>query len=439
MPQSFFTEHRARLVEFQSGEERFVWGQVKVSDNLWFLEEDTAHEHREYVKGSVVCPVPGCAAPLTTVHNAKKRDHLRHLAGTGGHASESIFHSQGCALIETWLRATYPRSTVRREEYTDETGERRADVLLTGKRGDRVAFEVQYSPLTPDSWRRRHESYRSQGIVDVWLFGHVGKQLRLHRNGYLEPNPTHLVVVESGAALLFINPDPERQQIALAAGTDRKFDAALDTFDGDRISVLYNLDHAQLAVYPLADFRADLERGFTSDVLDELYARSHWLRSHNKTARALVLEIRERRKREWAERQQRWELRRAPQQARIRELFTRVDRWSKSDALDAIKVYFGEHLKGRIRRNPTPNAAPDLLERWQCVIYFDLIAGQQTPFGTREAYRALQRRGVRMDEKTAFRDIARYLYELCEEDFLRQQPGYGKYPSFQPTISGAWW
>ncbi|WP_432432648.1 competence protein CoiA family protein [Cryobacterium breve] len=96
----------------------------------------------------------------------------------GGHSRESIFHSQGCALVEEWLRREFPNSHVQREEYTNELGERRADVLLTGPAGDRVAFEIQYSPITPDAWRNRHESYRRQHIADVWLFGHTGKQLQ---------------------------------------------------------------------------------------------------------------------------------------------------------------------------------------------------------------------------------------------------------------------
>nr|WP_255506759.1 competence protein CoiA family protein [Cryobacterium sp. BB736] len=406
------------------------------------MEDDQAVEHRDFVKSSVVCPVPGCAAPLTTVHSTRKRDHLRHLVGTGGHAAESIFHSQGCALVESWLREKYPRSRVTREEYTSETGERRADVMLTGPQGHRVAFEVQYSPLTPDAWRRRHDSYRAQGIVDVWLFGHAGKQLRLDRDDHLLANPTHAAVVDSGSALLFINPDPDRRQIAIAVGADWRIDAQIGQPTDRAIEVLHSLERSRLEVHQLEDFHANLRRGLVSDRLEQLYEQSDRLRSHNALARVRAVEFRARVVRERAEQQQRWEARRAPQQASIRDLLGGVERWSKSEALVAIQQYFGpdlQFLNGRIDRNTTPGAPPDLLIRWQCVVYFDLIAGQSTPFGTREAYNAIKRRGVKMDEKIAFRDVARFLYELASEGFLHQRPGYGKYPTFQPTASGAWW
>lgn len=129
--------HRERVAQFQVGEDRFVWGRTCDTGELWFLEEDMAHERRAFVNASVVCPVPGCEAALTTAHYTTKRDHLRHKAGAGGHGRESVLHSQGCALVESWLKETYPRSTVKREEYTTPQGERRADVLLMGPRGDR--------------------------------------------------------------------------------------------------------------------------------------------------------------------------------------------------------------------------------------------------------------------------------------------------------------
>ena len=105
----------------------------------------------------------------------------------------------------------------------------------------------------------------------------------------------------------------------------------------------------------------------------------------------------------------------------------------------AIRRYFGPYLKDRIDFDGSPTSPPDLLVRWQCVLYFGLIAGRAEPFGTREAHRAITRYGARMDNKTAYRDIARYLYRLCDDGFLRQRPGQGRYPAFQPTISGAWW
>jgi hypothetical protein len=188
--QNGFKDHKERVLSFQDGEQRFVWGLHKDTGHLWYLEEDTAREWRAHVKQFIVCPVPGCGAQLTTAHRRTKRDGLVHLSKDGGHTGESIFHSQGCAVLEGWLSTNYPNSKVKREEYTNAEGERRADVLITSPAGDRVAFEVQYSPLTPDDWRTRHESYRRQGIADVWLFGHTSKQLRFDRSGFLSLTPT---------------------------------------------------------------------------------------------------------------------------------------------------------------------------------------------------------------------------------------------------------
>lgn len=193
--------HKTELATFQEGERVFVWGHDKVADGMWFLEEGTASEHRSFVNDRIVCPVPGCAAKLTTHHRTNKRDGLVHYSGTGGHSKESLFHSQGCALIESWLRKKYPKSKAQREEYTNEAGVRRADVLLTAPTNQRVAFEVQYSALTPDAWRARHDSYCVQGIVGVWLFGHIGAQLKVDSDGRLKANPTHEAVVASGSTL----------------------------------------------------------------------------------------------------------------------------------------------------------------------------------------------------------------------------------------------
>lgn len=439
MPSTFLLDHRTRLAQFQSGEDRFVWGRRKDNDDLWFLEENTATEHRSFVKELVVCPVPGCAAPLTTAHYKNKRDHLRHLSSTGGHGRESILHSQGCALIESWLAREYPGSRVKREEYTNQRGERRADVLLTGKRGDRVAFEIQYSPLTPDDWQRRHDSYVAQGIRDVWLFGHTGKQLKMDKDGYVRPNPTHRAVVASGSALLFINPDPEQQQIAVAVGGDRLFDAATDRYRPEPVEVLHQLDRAQLQIYNLTEFKADLRWGFTSEALTGLYERSEGLRSQNAAALEAVVQRKERERREQQARLQAQKVIRAPQLADIRLLLGGVERWSKSEAHAAIVEYFGDRLNGRIDLNSSPSAPPGLLVRWQCVLYFEMVAGQDKLFTTRDAYHAVLRSGVKLDQEKGFRDTYRYLTRLCPLGVLRERPGYGRFPSYQATSVGAWW
>jgi len=433
---SLADDHKSSLSAFQAGEERFVWGRHKQTDDLWYLEDDTATESRAFVNESIVCPVPGCAAKLTTAHRTKKRDGLQHFSRGGGHSRESIFHSQGCALIEDWLRRSYPRSKAQREEYTSEKGERRADVLLTGPDNDRVAFEVQYSSITPDAWQRRHDSYRQQGIVDVWLFGHTPNQLKIGPDGIVHANPTHEAVVRSGQALMFLNPD--LGVVGAAVGVGHPFDADADRYLDERVPVFNQLTSARLEIRSLSELRPSTRYGLGGEWLEALYARTAALGVHNTTALALAAENRQRQRQEREAKQRTWEIQRRPQQERIRVLFGGVERWSRSEALAEIRAYFGVHLKGRIDCIVNPTSPPELLVRWQCVIYFELIAGQSNPFGARDAIRAIERRGIGMSAD-GFKQVVRYLYQLEKDGFLRQMPGYGRYSTFAPTTSGAWW
>lgn len=447
----FVGDHPARIREFQSGEDRFVWGRERGSGILWHLEDGAGLTAREYVKSSLTCPVPGCDARLTTVHSESRRDHLRHLTESGGHSAESVFHAQGCAVVEAWLNEKYPRSTATREEYTNDQGERRADVLLTGPTGHRVAFEVQYSPLTPRAWRERHESYRRQGIVDVWLFGHQGSQLKVDRSNRLRPNDTHRAAAESGAAVLFINPIAEPSLVAIAIGKDHYFDALADGIEYRRgpVDVLHVVDDARLAVMSLDEFALDTVHGFTNDLLTRLRKAGEALRAHNEYQRENSAEIRaaaerarEAKEAAWEARQASWEAHRRPIQSRIRELLAGVERWGTSAALAEIQRYFGPdltYLKERIDLNASPTAAPDQLIHWQCVVYFNLVAGQSKRFGVRDAYGVALRHGLKVDSHNPFKVVARYLYKLEELGLVERWPGPARFPLFVPTRSGAWW
>ena len=444
----FADTHKKDLAAFQGGESIFVWGHDTVADQMWFLDEDTAKEQRPFVKQQVVCPVPGCGAKLTTAHRSKKRDGLVHYSGTGGHSKESVFHSQGCALIEGWLREKYPNSHAQREEYTNESGERRADVLLTADTGERVAFEVQYSALTPDAWQRRHDSYREQDIVDVWLFGHTGAQLKIDKNGILKRNPTHDAVIRSGSALIFIN--PIEQMIGIASNVERSYNAETDGKSGPEYDIWDMLGYEpELKIVSLSGLEATKWKGLRGGWLGHLYTQTAELRDHNKSERARRVQIEEAQrkaaeaKKRAAEAKQRsWETRRIPHQERIREELQDEGRWSQSAALAEITTYFNGYCRNRIDLINDPGAAPGLLLQWQCVIYFSLIAGQAKPFGTLNAVQALKTHGL-LTAPTAqtdlFRKTVRWLYELQTDGYIRQTPSDSKYPTWQPTISGAWW
>lgn len=437
--------HKKDLASFQGGESIFVWGHDTVADQMWFLDEDTAKEQRPFVKQQVVCPVPGCGAKLTTAHRSKKRDGLVHYSGTGGHSKESVFHSQGCALIEGWLREKYPNSHAQREEYTNESGERRADVLLTADTGERVAFEVQYSALTPDAWQRRHDSYREQGIVDVWLFGHTGAQLKIDKDGILKRNPTHDAVIRSGSALMFIN--PIEQMIGIVSDVELAYDAETDDYSGREYDVWDSLGHEpELKIVVLSGLEATRWKGLRGGWLGHLYSQTAELREHNNSERARRAQIEETqrkaaeaKKRVAEAKQKSWEARRIPQQYRIRIGLRDKGRWSRSEALAEIITYFDGYRRNRIDLINDPGAAPGLLLRWQCVIYFSLIAGQAKPFGTTNAVQALKTHRIATGQTDLFRTTTRWLYELETEGYLERAQSDTKYPAWQPTISGAWW
>jgi competence protein CoiA-like protein len=159
--------------------------------------------------GHLVCPIPGCEDPRYTTRAGSKRDHFAHrrLVG-GGHAPETWFHFTGKQVVGEWLRARYP---IARVVVDHEPVENRQvpDVLCTFPDGRRFAFEVQYAPITEDEWTARHDGYVAHGIVDVWLFGHLRRYLRVDRYDDKRFIAVPLVagLIKAGIRSYWINPD----------------------------------------------------------------------------------------------------------------------------------------------------------------------------------------------------------------------------------------
>lgn len=429
--------HKADLAAFQGGEAVFVWGRDTVTDHMWFLKEDAGAADRPFVKERIVCPVPGCGAKLTSAHRATKRDGLTHYSGTGSHSIESIFHSQGCALIEEWLRDRYPKSKVLREEYSNAAGERRADVMLTAATQERVAFEVQYSPLTPEAWRARHESYARQGIRDVWLFGHTGAQLKVDKDDVLKPNPAHLEVIKSGTPLLFIS--PIEQIIGIATGQTRLYDAETEIRSLVTVPVWDELTlKPTIEVQPLSEFKAHPDLGLVSLRLDEIRDRTAKLRAHNEAERRRRIKLVAERQREHENRVAQLSKIRSPLQASIRTKLKAPGRWSKNPVIDEIRSYLSGYRPDRIDRVDDPGATENLPVQWQCVIYFHRIAGYSATFTTALAVRTLSDCGLSTKDPHLFKRTARWLHRLEDDGFLEQVTYGARYPSWRPTFDGTW-
>jgi hypothetical protein len=138
-------------------------------------------------EGMLLCPMPGCGPFGRVVAGGERRHHFAHSVGTASHdhltGPETLWHLSAKDVLGRWAQ-THPglRDWTLHIDDTPITlrdGRRRPDVLATAPGGTvRVAFEVQYSPLTGTEWKARHDFYAAAGVVDIWLFAHHGPQWR---------------------------------------------------------------------------------------------------------------------------------------------------------------------------------------------------------------------------------------------------------------------
>jgi hypothetical protein len=192
-------------------------------DAPWvYLARGAADAYREAAReGHLVCPLPDCGRPELVVRAGSRRDHFAHrVTPAGDHSPERIMHLQGKAMIAGWLRGLFNGGLVVGEEVRIGGGDRIADVLARSRRGGRMAFEVQYAPLTVDEWRARHADYAAQDIVDVWLWGHIVPHCRRPAGDHADAErsitpPMAEYARHTGRPVLWIN--PEEQLLAIGA------------------------------------------------------------------------------------------------------------------------------------------------------------------------------------------------------------------------------
>lgn len=210
------TRHDSRAFAF-SGELAQVYARdcrEPADAPLVYLAPGEADRVRDDCRGGhLVCPFDSCDAPAFWASGGSggRRHHFRHRhVPAGAHTPESYFHLVGKHAVAAWLRRAHPEARAELERETSDRT-RRADVLAVFPDGRRFAFEIQYALIGADEWRERHESYRAQGIRDVWLFGHTSTYLGPSKQEWLEGrvhlNETLLAVREAGCRVRFLNPD----------------------------------------------------------------------------------------------------------------------------------------------------------------------------------------------------------------------------------------
>ncbi|RLQ86181.1 hypothetical protein D9V28_04925 [Mycetocola zhadangensis] len=340
------------IAAFAEGERRMIFARHIDGGDLLLLPDGEAKQWRERTKTELRCPIPGCPSPelRTVARHPHKRDGFTHIGGgSGGHSAESYAHLESKGRIAEWLRRRYPHCKVTEEQSTTDR-ERIADVMIENPNGRKMAFEIQFSALTPAEWKRRHESYRRQEIVDIWLFGSTGAQFRRYarEDRSVLLNPTHEMVAASGQPVYWFN--PFAQKIAAAVN--------LVTADGREYPVPATSHHGELAVYDLESF-ALFETGFWNEPV----------RQHHANRDELARREMERQARQAKQLRQR-------EVARAQTLQMAEAEWAQSLLRQRILKRFGGALPGYLEA-PIGGKLPVVPAAWQCFLYERFVQGDR--------------------------------------------------------------
>lgn len=219
--------HATNIADFLDGERRQVWALHRETGKPYYLPEGQAAELREFTKSSLRCTHPDCTAAIST-RGGTKRDHFFHVSSPMHETGrESEFHLAGKAMLAHWAASRIPDGATVCEEHTvkdpDTQRVRRADVMVTGRSGRMVAYEVEYKSYAVEAWRAKQADYSTHGIVCAWLIGHTRIRLASGPSDLVGLGETAVRVPElaaqiarAGYPLLVVN--PATRQVGTLAG-----------------------------------------------------------------------------------------------------------------------------------------------------------------------------------------------------------------------------
>jgi hypothetical protein len=392
--------HGEAIRQFLNGESRQVWAVHRETDEPFFLPEGQAEALRAFTKSSLRCPHPDCTVTIST-RGGSKRDHFFHVNSPPHETGrESEFHLASKAMLSAWLAPRLPEgATVREEETVKDPAThllRRADVMVTGRSGRQVAYEVEYKSFAVEAWLAKQTDYGAKHIACAWLIGHSRVRLATGPSYLVGLGETAVRVPELAAAiaragqpLLVIN--PVTRQIGTLAGDSgftRPFTGA-ETL-------------AWLAVERLEDCTFEARRGIVTPTMRRLdgFGAERQKRAAEEAEKARQIEAATRAQESFRERRKRTQ-KAAWQASPVFRAFQ--ERWADVPPEIAADSLASEYI----------NADP---AHWHGVLYEELLHGREQgcDFRWRDVFVALDKHGItrRRETNGVFRALAAYFQDL---------------------------
>ncbi|WP_460709054.1 competence protein CoiA family protein [Myceligenerans halotolerans] len=212
-------EHERRLAAFQVERPMMIIALERTSGEVIYFPTAEAPDteagkkrYRSYVQEHLRCVVPSCPSKLTAVFRTTGVSHFRHLEPVE-HDPESLLHHMGKRVIAHW--AASRAGWTAQVERASPDGTCRPDVTLTAPGGELAIAEVQYSRLAPEKFEERNNRHLANAFSGrVWLLGNLKRYYSPRKDGRLRVRGLGRQVLDSGAVLLWL--DPEKREVVTA-------------------------------------------------------------------------------------------------------------------------------------------------------------------------------------------------------------------------------